>query len=413
MFGAKITLIVLTGQRLARIDLAGPRRRLRVERVMHCPATASSELAASVAIAYRLGESAGNSRFKLPSRHGQRSLIVLSDDVWHDALSLPLDVTVLLQPAELQQALAIEAENQSGINAFSSRIASRRLVDISSNLLDMSSNYSSTTTWWAAQVAHSDLASMSVAAKACGVRFLGATHPQALWLAERREPMPFVLDDPQSLRQFGDAWAHALSGDGLELLVRPESQQSPQTRITWLQTAAALATTLVCAYAYQSQWSKWQSIVAKTEQYQQSLSDYEATTSQLRSAEAKLQQARQKLSQAEAIRVSQLFVAQGKELNPERSPDADWLSLFNALALHTPDECWIESWRRQDQHTILVGRALTAQAVHELASRLEPTLNQHGWQLNAPLLNQTDQGLLQFQLPLHVDHPTGQQRSWQ
>ncbi len=129
MFGAKLTLIVLTSQRLARIDLAGPRRRLRVERAMSCPRNASSELAASVAIAYRLGElpSAKRSPFALGAPHS-RSVIVLSDDIWNDSIQLPLDVTVLLQENELQQALALEAENYSGIPALQSHFVCRKLL---------------------------------------------------------------------------------------------------------------------------------------------------------------------------------------------------------------------------------------------------------------------------------------------
>ncbi len=64
---------------------------------------------------------------------------MLSDDIWNDSIQLPLDVTVLLQENELQQALALEAENYSGIPALQSHFVCRKLLDVSSNLVDVSS----------------------------------------------------------------------------------------------------------------------------------------------------------------------------------------------------------------------------------------------------------------------------------
>ncbi len=140
-------------------------------------------------------------------RQGQRSVIVLSDDVWNDTLTLPLDVTVLLQPDELRQALAIEAENYSGVSAFQSRLAVRQLVYVSSNLVDVSSNLPKPSSWWVAQVSDQDLASIRAATDSCGVKLLGVTHPLACWRAAGSE-LPAAIDwqDQASLLEFGQHW---------------------------------------------------------------------------------------------------------------------------------------------------------------------------------------------------------------
>lgn len=408
MFGAKLTLIVLTSQRLARIDLAGPRGQLRVERSLSCPAIPASELAAAVAIAYRMGEPGGNTTtLRAPKPNGQRSVIVLSDDIWNDTLTLPLDVTVLLQPDELRQALAIEAENYSGLSAFDSRLASRQLVDTSSHLIDASSNSidassnsPAANSWWVAQVSNRDLASMLAATTACGVRFLGATHAQAWWRVNRSQlPSLENLADQAVLLQFGQQWAEALSQDAFDLIIRPQTLGSQRTSLAWLQTSAALATALVCAGAYQLRSAQWKSAESQLKQLQQTLSEYDNTAGKLRAAENKLQQARQKLSLAERAAASTVLITKPSTSQLVDTPN--WLALFDALAIHTPDDCWIENWHAADHTTTLVGRAASAQPIHELASRLEQALPSSQWTIEPPVLRQEENQLLHFELPLH------------
>lgn len=400
MFGAKLTLIVLTSQRLARIDLASPRGQLRVERALSCPAIPASELAAAVAIAYRMGEPGGNTTaLRAPKPNGQRSVIVLNDDIWNDTLTLPLDVTVLLQPDELRQALAIEAENYSGLSAFDSRLASRQLVYTSSLLLDASSNSPAANSWWVAQVSNRDLASMLAATTACGVKFLGATHPQAWWRAHRSQlPALENLADQAALLQFGQQWAEALSQDAFDLIIRPQTPGSQRSSLAWLQTSAALATALVCAGAYQLRSAHLQSAESQLKQLQQTLSEYDNTAGKLRAAENKLQLARQKLSLAERSAASTLLITKPSASQLVDTPN--WLALFDALAIHTPDECWIENWHAADHTTTLVGRAASAQPIHELASRLEQALPSSQWTIEPPLLRQEENQLLHFELPL-------------
>lgn len=419
MFGAKLTLIVLTSQRLARIDLAGPRRRLRVERAMSCPANTATELAAAVAIAFRLGESTAS---KSPSYRllpqSRRSVIVLSDDVWNDTITLPLDVTVLLQPAELQQALAIEAENYSGISAFSSKTTSRKLVDASSNSLDTSTTFSQNNTWWVAQSATSDLASISTAALACGFDFVGITHTQAHRLVgEKRDLPPFSpvgpvdlsnLDTQQSLLRFGSEWASALSTEGYELLIQPDSHSSPSGRVGWLQTSAALVTALVCTGIYHSRTAQLESANNQLAHSQKMLAEMDTTARKLRSAQTQWQQLSQKKNatagpgaQSRLVRKTDRWQADGT---------AHWLAMFDAMSTVIPDDCWIESWHSTENSSILVGRSLNAQAVHELASRLDESLQDHGWQVQPPRIKPVETNLFDFEVPLRLEAKPG---GWQ
>lgn len=404
MFGAKLTLIVLTSQRLARIDLAGSRRHLRVERVLSCPPIASSELASAVAIAYRQGETTRHPGASSNSAHrGSRALIVLSDDLWNDSITLPLDVTVLLQPAEIHQALAIEAENFSGINAFDSRFAFRQLVDASTNLVDTSTNFGDSTTWWVAQLANTDLASMAASAQACGTRFLGATHWQAPWRTGLTPSTSsvFDLDSPEAWIAFGNRWAEALS-HGYDLLIQPAASDGQRQRLGWIQTSAALTTLLACAGIYHARTAQLQTTESQLSNLQKTLDEREAVAGKLQAATTKLQQT-QKLPPSEAVR-TQFIVAK-----PEPAIGVDssqWLAVFDALTTQTPDDCWIESWRSSDDQATLCGRAVTAQTIQELACRLEQALHDSDWQVMPPVIKLDESQLLRFELAIRAKQAT-------
>ncbi len=94
---------------------------------MSCPRNASSELAPAlrslIAWASYHPPNARPSRSALRSPIGNRA----ERRYWNDSIQLPLDVTVLLQENELQQALALEAENYSGIPALQSHFVCRKL----------------------------------------------------------------------------------------------------------------------------------------------------------------------------------------------------------------------------------------------------------------------------------------------
>ncbi len=401
MFGAKLTLIVLTSQRLARIDLTGPRKRLRVEQTWSCPAIASSELAATVAIACRLGEPAVPKTNSLtPSAMRTRSVVVLSDDIWNDTLTLPLDVTVLLQPDELQQALALEAENFSGINAFQSKLAIRKIVDTSTKLLDVSSNFQAASSWWIAQIAQSDLASMATAAEVYGMKFVGATHALAAWHASATAA-PLTLDrlhEPEQLKEFGEHWARALSKDGYQLLVQPESASARRPNLAWLQACAALLTAGACAGVAQLRSAQLQPVVAQLKQQQQTLTEFDTTAKKLRGAEVQLQQSLKKLPTPPKPRSQAVLIH--KTAEPARVETANWLALLDALSTVTPEECWIDSWTANAGQPTLTGRGLTAQSIHELARHLEQALTGQGWRVCAPVIQPGESDLVEFELVL-------------
>ena len=409
MFGAKLTLIVLTSQRLARIDLAGPRKHLRVERVLCCPPIPSSELASAIAIAYRQGEPKRHPGAAPISAHRRsRALVVLSDDLWNDSITLPLDVTVLLQPAEIQQALAIEAENFSGINAFDSRFAVRQLVDTSTTLLDTSTNCTNSTTWWVAQLANTDLASMATSAQACGTKFLGATHWQAPWRSGPNitASPEFDVASQEAWMEFGSRWAEVLS-QSYDLLIQPAASDAQRQRLGWIQTSAALTTMLACAGVYQSRSVQLQTTESQMNNLQKKLDEHEAVAGKLQAATTKLQQIRQKMPPSEVAR-TQLVIAK-----PEPAIGVDssqWLAVFDALATQTPDDCWIESWRSSDERAILSGRAVSAQVIHQLASRLELALHDSNWQVMPPVIQPAESQLLNFELTVTVKRTTKSER---
>ncbi len=205
---------------------------------------------------------------------------------------------------------------------------------------------------------------------------------------------------------FGSRWANVLSSGGLELVIRPEDKTSGQSRLSWLQTAAALATALACAGAYQLRNSELNASAAQLKQLQETLSQHEATAGKLKSIQSRLQQTQQRLSQAETTRQERArFVVKHDRALP--AGNAHWLALFDALAHQTPEDCWIESWSTVDGQPTLCGRAISAQTIQELARQLEQqTLHSRAWQVHSPIIHKGDDGLLHFELrlmlPTHV-----------
>ncbi|MCC6511797.1 MAG: PilN domain-containing protein [Pirellulaceae bacterium] len=423
MFGAQHTLLLLTSSRLARLDLAGRGGRLRVEKVWSRPALESNALAPSVALALQLpdGDSTKKPqslRLGLPS---QRKIWVLSSDFWTGTVTLPLDVTIMLQRDELDQALKLEAENQSGISAFASNIGHRPIVDTSTNCHHDQQ-------WWITQVSHQDLQTIESTIKNCGARLAGLAHPaiaQALsdqfstdqpliaqpdaklQLSES-DVRSFDLDEisDAALQQFGMEWARYLaarnvSGDHSadRLLIEVNQATTAQFRTWSMQAGIALLAVSGLAGLYTLKKQRLQTIEQAIVQLEQQQSTQQSQQKQLLSAESSLAKLRQEVSQARAQQTKltqELAAVQRASLQQHRR----WKALLDALALHAQENCWVKQWTLDGHDVVIHGFALDSNAVHQLARSLERNLAPDYWQIQPADTKLTGNGLVSFQIML-------------
>ena len=108
MFAHCHTILLITRQVLARIDLTG-RRRLRVKQIWTQPSCDYDTILSELSRTLKLGT-------RRPSH-----VTVVSPDFWTDVPSVPADVAAIAKANEINQALALEAEVESGQSAFDSR----------------------------------------------------------------------------------------------------------------------------------------------------------------------------------------------------------------------------------------------------------------------------------------------------
>ena len=199
MFAPSHTLLLITRQVLARIDLTG-KRRLKIKQVW----TQSS-------CDYEVLTSELDRALKLGPRPGR--LTVLSPDYWTDVLSIPADVAAIANANETLQALALEAEVDSGLSAFDSRTAAIRL----------DSKNTDDSQWCTTQIPDTQLRELSDFAKSHRTRFLAAAHPVTAqfalldtataeqvtaWLQQWREQTEFTADQ---LAELAEQWANCLA----------------------------------------------------------------------------------------------------------------------------------------------------------------------------------------------------------
>ncbi len=215
---------------------------------------------------------------------------------------------------------------------------------------------------------------MATGLAACGANFVGVTHVEADSRSGQQPTTHLTsleLDD--ELRLFGERWAKALSSNGKDLLVCPSTAQSSSSKLAWLQSSAALLTALACAGHYQYDRFQLNKMEARIQDQQRLLAAHESTATKLHQAEARLQQSQPSAAETAAQRPP-ILVQQTEPVVEQalvRANMSRWANLLSALAEHTSADCYIESWQQQGLATTVHGYSLSAEAIHQLASRLE------------------------------------------
>ena len=404
MFAPSHSLLINTGKVLARVDLAG-KRRVRVANLWCCPSHDSMSPVAVVTHALKLS----------PRRPGR--VWVLSADFWTEAVTLPADLSAMLSGDELIQALALEAEADSGHSAFESRTAALRIEEPNQTPAVGEGR------WWVTQVSLSDLDSMSSALGDCGARLGGVAHPAAAQLIANQRPTtpagktqgteaacqsvdfgsalgrdassleawrdssPLMNLDCErdhdearrALEQLALQWANCFSSRVSPSLVITATR-APLSQRQQVAVGAALVLLTACGCAAMH-WhtlrtiEQSQNVVARLEEEQAA---QDKTIAALKSSELRINQIRTDVSKAQMHRQKlERDLALAEATHAQQG--LRWVALLDALSQSTENDCWLQRLESKPAQAVLSGLAIDNSAAHRFASALEYSLRGSGW----------------------------------
>ncbi|MGN6543814.1 MAG: PilN domain-containing protein, partial [Aureliella sp.] len=401
MFAPSHTLLILTSRVVARVDLAG-RKRVRVEQVWFQPCTDAIAPAAAALAALNLG----------PRRAGR--VWILSGDFWTGVVHLGADVSALLGDAELHQALALEAEIDSGVSAFASRVGAVRLSEPAT----------SEASWCVTHIDTAELEHFNDALKRSNVHIAGAAHPAAAHIAQSAAQGELNVaeylhgwderfcevgdENPDYMRaavsELADCWAACLAQTPtMPLVVRFDPKPLSTAQRMAASAAMALLAAAACGVWH---WRTEQRITAADAalaSLEQRQTAGDASQRNLQVLETRLAKLRKEASQAENER-RELERSLHRADEAHAQHNERWTSLLDAIAGSIDDQCWIQRLESQPVQATVHGLAIDNAAAHRFASALELGLAGSGWTVLPAETRSTEQHLVAFKIVLEARH---------
>lgn len=376
------TVLLIYGETIARVDLSA-RGTVEVLRSAQMDRPSSGGWAASVQAAAGLQT--------VPCGR----VWILSDEFWSGPVSLSAEVLAAVPDGQLAQALALEAEFDSGYNPFDSQLA---YVAVASQETDAS-------TWRVLQVESALIATLQDAVSQLRGRLAGLAAVHDAIPETSTDSGQRVGADPSRLAQ---QWLSSVLDDEKRMpvirLAAPTLSEHQQTRYGLLAAAAALTLCWLTYSRTQSTIADLQSAVTQIETRQDQFNR------QLRQNELLAKRA-QELAQQNEFQLE----AQQQRLvwrQHQRDELRRWpLELLQALASTASQDHWLQEIELSDSKVSLRGIALTPMAVMTLAQRLEAAGGGHWTVPHHEIASSDANGLVQFTLVVLLDTPSPGRRT--
>ena len=379
-------VLMINDTSIVRVDIV-PIDSLQIVSSRHLERSESSELGDAVAQAMALETQASDSKTAI-------NTWVLSDEVWSGKVDLPKTVVEAINPKELQQALALEAEHESGISAFDSR-----LISVPLELTGIESN------WWVTQAEQSHWDAVKAAVPAWA-SFAGLTALSSSNDLDRSADLEegATFDDSYALRWLADELSDAVSRP--VIIDRDDVAVADEQKRFRLFVAAAIL--LVCFggnalgnYYVSNATDDLSRLVDREMGLRKRLkrADLEAR---------KISQAQQQVeSEQVSIKQRRLQADQQHRLwSVQRQRPAQ---VLRALAATAGPDHWIQKIQMTPQRVILAGLAVDSAAVTTLAQAIELELGRMRWAVEPAEMRPEMGRLISFQLKLVPDdQPIGQ-----
>ena len=393
MFTQSHTVLLITRQELARIDLTG-RRRLCVKQFWTQPSCDYDSIVPAVSRALKLGT------------HRPSRITVVSPDFWTDVLSVPADVAAIANENEIIQALAFDAEVDSGLSAFESQTSAFRMP--------RQNEHNDDCPWCVTQVANTQLRELSSTLRATGARLHCIAHPVAAHLAVAECTSIDTIQEllcswrnqsalnDDELAKLADDWAVCLTRTPkFPLLMTGEPESASSAQPIALTASLALFAAGGCGSWH---WHTQARLVATTQsigRLEKQQSQHEATEAAIKHAEASATQLRQEVVHSQGNRLvteRQLQLASATHSQHNRR----WLALIDALAESAEENCWVQKIESNSVQTVVHGLALDNAAANSFAGRLEQSLKGSGWRTAPAATAVSPHNLIAFKIVLQV-----------
>jgi len=370
------TLVLITDSLLARIDVR-VRSKITIDSIETAATPENASIASLVASALAMGPTRTNPVWLFCNRF------------WTGTISIPSDMHAIANSDELNQAAILEAETQSGIPAFQSKVVLTRIK----NDLHGEPQY------WVTQALDTELASIEQAFCLAKAKWTGIAHVALDCPTDPSadlNPIGFSLGSDSEVRNWALETIKDLSAKTATrpYFTPPVKVLSPTTQ-TLLASVLASLTVVVCTSVYIRDKSALQSIELLSVNASKQNESAEALTRQLQKAELSLVESRKK-RQDDQIRFD--TTKREFELNQFNQSllSGHCVNLIDAIANSADSDSWLRSIESNAAKTTLKGLCLNEASAHRFASSLEQQPKLVGHTVSPAQITPLENDLIQF-----------------
>ena len=317
-----------------------------------------------------------------------------SSDFWTGSIRIPSDLYGIANADELNQAAILEAETQSGIPAFQSKVAMSQIENDSFG----------DPQFWVTQIQEDLLNGIQQAFRSSEVKWLGIAHP-ALTCPDPLSDSQRSLEGLESelgIRTWARDIAMVCSAQvpSTPCFAVPVKLMTQQSQTIWAATALLL-TVAACAYASIQDKNTLKQIEQKSLSHLDQKEMAESLNRALQTAESSLDEKRKKV-QADTIRLNTL----SKELELIRFNQSTLhghcSNLMDAIANSADSDSWLQSIESNASRTTLKGLSLSEASAHRFASGLELQPKLAGHTVSPAQIRQLESDLIEFSIEIEL-----------
>ncbi|MCA9216158.1 MAG: hypothetical protein KDB27_23985 [Planctomycetales bacterium] len=372
------TIVLVTYDTIARVDVR-PGDAYDVAYSFRIDRPSQSDLSDAVMTAISHG----------PKQCGR--LIILSDEFWTGAVMLANEIVREVNGEQLEQALALEAEPESGISPFESRLGF--VID---------STNDSQTTWRVVQAEFEQVKQIATAAQQAG-RVYAYSSLSATEFADVSIDSSTDTSTAEACEELVVQWLREFRSENGVAAITDAARSVLEEHAGRVKGAMAVAAIMCCACHYVLSERN----IAHTLQHCQQLADSEKQLRiEIDAAEKNNRETLEVSRQRETTRVAfERQIANAQAIRDEfNSTRRRPVQILSALANTAGREHWIQTIHFVDNQVCVTGLALDNRAVLHFATRVEVELNGTNWFVHPTSMSIDDKtSLVRFEVVLSMN----------
>jgi len=321
-----------------------------------------------------------------------------SSDFWTGSIRIPSDLYEIAIGDELNHAAILEAETQSGIPAFQSKVAMTRIENDSFGDPQL----------WVTQIKEDLLNGIQHAFRSSKVKWRGIAHPALTCPDQLSDSKPSLegLESESGIR----TWAHDVAIvysapiPSNPYFALPAKVMTQQSQTIWA-AIALLLTVAACAYSSVQDKNTLKQIEQLSLNNSKQIETAESLNRALQTVESSLDEKRKKL-QADTVRFNSL----SKELELIRfnhsTLSGHCSNLIDAIANSADPDSWLQIIESNASRTTLKGLSLSEASAHRFASGLELQPKLAGHTVSPAQIRPLERDLIEFSIEIELYNAT-------